>query len=407
MTLNTDKNTITAVGDGSTTEFSFPYLVYAASHLTITIDDVITTSWSAAVYGAAAGVTVTFTTAPDNGSDIVIQRIVPNIQDTDLENFDGNPANVTEEQFDLLVMADQQINEKTERSILTPIGTTLTSNAISGTIDTTTRLLTITTAGPSTGTLTSIGSSDLDTVLSSLADNDFLSYNLAGDYWENVDALIGSQIDINGADSGTIAASDEILFGDVTDSNNVKKDTAQGILDLIIGTGDAKFTLKTTADTGWVLMDDGTIGSAASGATNRANADTEDLYTLLWDNISDTYASVSGGRGASAAADFAADKSISLNKVLGRSLGVAGAGSGLTSRALGEIVGEETHQLITNEMPAHNHSTSGVSNSTGGTARVRTTDVAAATTVNTSSAGGDGAHNNIQPTSFWNVMIKL
>ena len=49
-------------------------------------------------------------------------------------------------------------------------------------------------------------------------------------------------------------------------------------------TGDIKFTIKTAADVGWVLLTDaGTIGNASSGAT-RANADTEELFELLWNN---------------------------------------------------------------------------------------------------------------------------
>jgi hypothetical protein len=50
-------------------------------------------------------------------------------------------------------------------------------------------------------------------------------------------------------------------------------------------TGDAKLTLKTTADTGWLLCDDGTFGSASSGSSNRANADTQSLFTLFFNNL--------------------------------------------------------------------------------------------------------------------------
>lgn len=53
-----------------------------------------------------------------------------------------------------------------------------------------------------------------------------------------------------------------------------------------------------------------TIGSAASGATERANADTQALYEFFWNTYSNSLCPVTGGRGASASADFAANKPI-------------------------------------------------------------------------------------------------
>jgi microcystin-dependent protein len=126
-------------------------------------------------------------------------------------------------------------------------------------------------------------------------------------------------------------------------------------------TGDVKVTFKTTADTGWVLMNDGTIGNAASGGTTRANADTASLFALLWNNTLDANCAVSGGRGANAAADYAANKTIALPKALGRDLAISGAGSGLTSRALASVLGAETKALIEANLPAHAHSVPGLS----------------------------------------------
>lgn len=126
-------------------------------------------------------------------------------------------------------------------------------------------------------------------------------------------------------------------------------------------TGDVKMTMKTSADAGWVLMNDGTIGDASSGGTARANADTSALFTLIWTNCANTQCPVSTGRGASAAADFAAHKTINLPLVLGRALAAAGSGSGLTSRVLGATTGAETHSISTAEMPVHNHGASGLS----------------------------------------------
>ena len=188
MTVTTTYEPARYTGDGSTTEFALGHLVYESSHLSITIDDVLTSAWSAATYGSASGVTVTFDSAPANGAVVVIQRIVPYTQDTDLENFDGNPADVTEKQFDLLAMADQQIAEESGRTIVAPIGTTLTSNEITGTIDTNVRLLTITAAGPATSTLGSI-STTIDTVFTSEGAGDLLMYD--GSNWVNETTLTG------------------------------------------------------------------------------------------------------------------------------------------------------------------------------------------------------------------------
>lgn len=107
----------------------------------------------------------------------------------------------------------------------------------------------------------------------------------------------------------------------------------------------------TAAPAGYVLLDGGTIGNASSSGTNRANADTERLFTLLWDSMADSEAPVSSGRGASAAADFAANKTITLPDPRGRQLIGSGTGSGLTARTHGDQVGAEKHT----DVPQHNH----------------------------------------------------
>lgn len=171
-------------------------------------------------------------------------------------------------------------------------------------------------------------------------------------------------------------------------------------------TGDVKLTLKVVADPSWIMANDGSIGDATSSATTRANADTSALYTLIWNNVIDTWAPVSGGRGLTAAADFAAHKRITLTAMLGRALAIAGTGATLTARTLGQTLGEETHLMTLGELVTHAHlqasntliQTGGNtygglgSGSTGGT---------------TQNAGSSTPFNVMQPTSFLNAMIKL
>jgi hypothetical protein len=103
-------------------------------------------------------------------------------------------------------------------------------------------------------------------------------------------------------------------------AGNVPVLDANGLVPSVNGgasTGDIKFNVGSTAPTGWVFGNGMTIGSGASGATGRANADTVNLYTLLWNSWANAQAPVSGGRGANAAADFAANKTITVPDLRG------------------------------------------------------------------------------------------
>lgn len=195
-------------------------------------------------------------------------------------------------------------------------------------------------------------------------------------------------------------------------------------LGLVPTTGDVKLTLKIAADSGWVMCNDGTIGNATSGGTTRADADTADLFALLWNNVADAQAAVSGGRGANAAADYAANKTIALTKMLGRAFGASGAGAGLTSRVLGLVAGAETapagtsgaHALTIAEIPVHAHpSAAGPGPGSPDLDPITaTTQQLAQVGTTTGSAGGGGSHAHttpsvatLTPTAFVNAMIKL
>lgn len=125
-------------------------------------------------------------------------------------------------------------------------------------------------------------------------------------------------------------------------------------------TGDVKSTFKTSADPGWLMLDDTTMGSASSGASS-ASANNQALFTTLFNSTSDTAcplltstgsATTRAGQGTAAAA-WSANCRMTLPKALGRSLAAAGAGSGLTSRPLASITGAETVVLGTANLPAY------------------------------------------------------
>ena len=97
-----------------------------------------------------------------------------------------------------------------------------------------------------------------------------------------------------------------------------------------------------------------------------------------------------------------------------------GQGPGLSPRSMGEIAGEQSHTLITSEMPMHNHLvnvTSGDStaktpsgNVPGGTASPIYAAAPNGNTMNPqtlSIAGGSQPHNNMQPYTCINFIIAM
>lgn len=139
----------------------------------------------------------------------------------------------------------------------------------------------------------------------------------------------------------------------------------------ILATGDVKARYGTGSLAGFVRLNGRTIGSAASGATERANADAQALFEYLWTNDA-VNLTVSGGRGATANADWLANKTISLPDMRGRTIaGMDDMGSSAASRLttswfgaiatiLGVAGGNEFTQLASaNQLPSHTHSVSG------------------------------------------------
>jgi len=191
---------------------------------------------------------------------------------------------------------------------------------------------------------------------------------------------------------------------------------------------------------GWVPGIAGTIGSAASGATIRANADCQNLYTMMWNGLANTEAPVTGGRGATAIADFTANKPMGgldcRGVVLAAFDNIGGAAGRLTTLfpRMGMIAGEQAHILAAAELGNHTHTSSvtvpahahGIMRGAGvpGITTPRGTfgdGNAASVSGSTESAGpwgasgtsggidggAGGAHNTAQPTRTGYPLIKL
>jgi microcystin-dependent protein len=211
----------------------------------------------------------------------------------------------------------------------------------------------------------------------------------------------------------------------------------------IFQTGDVIWLDQAGPRAGWVRDNGRTVGSASSGASERANADCQPLFTFLWQTYADSVCPVPGGRGGSAAADWSANKQITLPDKRGRGAfglddmgnAVANALSGVafsrgSSTTAGSLGGEANHTLQSSEVPAttvsisitdpgHSHietvtagnggasvpdtvGSSGPQNSSARTATA-VTGVTASGTVQ----GGGAGHNNMPPFVLGTFYRKL
>ncbi len=126
MTISSTANRISYAGNGSTTAFSFPYLFFATDDLTVILvvdstgvetTQTITTHYTVAGAGVAAGGTVTMVTAPATGETLVIIREEQFTQGLDLVENDPFPSDLVEQQLDTLTMLTQQLNTEVARSL--------------------------------------------------------------------------------------------------------------------------------------------------------------------------------------------------------------------------------------------------------------------------------------------------
>lgn len=200
--------------------------------------------------------------------------------------------------------------------------------------------------------------------------------------------------------------SDEITdFSFDTLSDQFKKIITR-VDEAVATTGDVKFSLNAT-QSGWITCNDTTIGNSSSGADRVGNY-TKGLFTLIWNIVSNSYAPIynsdgsSGTRGASAEADFNANKRLALTKALGRVLATVD-----DSNPIGSYAGAVMHTNTIPEMASHNHTyekPNTVENVEGGGGQTWRN----VTTTETTGDTGEGTPWDIrQPTIYLYTLIKL
>ncbi|MGZ8995551.1 MAG: hypothetical protein ACXW3P_03510 [Rhodospirillales bacterium] len=194
--------------------------------------------------------------------------------------------------------------------------------------------------------------------------------------------------------------------------------------------GDIKVTLH-SAEAGWFLMNDGTIGDALSGATTRPNPDCWEAFAYLWGAgglplyAAGTWTQV--GRSGDWVTDWNMHRHLQTPWVLGRALASQGLGAGMTvHRYWCASDGQESVTLNETQIPGHYHSIAAhyhtignmvdnLGNNTGNAFQYNApsdlritggnTDWGGAG--NTGWAGGNQAHNNIGPRVYFNFLMKL
>ena len=126
MTVSSTTVKSTASGDGSTTNFTYSFKIFAETDLKVIIRSstgtetikILSTHYTVSGVGDASGGSITFTSGnvPTNTQTVVIKREVPQTQAIDYIANDPFPAESHEEGLDRATMTIQQMQEALDRS---------------------------------------------------------------------------------------------------------------------------------------------------------------------------------------------------------------------------------------------------------------------------------------------------
>lgn len=130
MAVTTTTNKVIYSGNGATTAWSYTFPILSASDLSVIYTDttgaestISSSAYTVTGIGSPSGGTVTYPTSGSpiaSGTKLTILRTVPYTQTDVFSNQGGYYPEVTEGRFDRIVMALQQLYERSLRSFLAP-----------------------------------------------------------------------------------------------------------------------------------------------------------------------------------------------------------------------------------------------------------------------------------------------
>jgi hypothetical protein len=130
MTVATLVSTVSYVGNGASTVFTYPFYIITAEHLQVWVNGALlpVTGYTVTGVGNQFGGEVTLAVAPLAGENLTLRRSVPATQLVDYRPFDPFPAETHEQALDKLTMIAQEeagfIANSIRAPVLEPVGST-------------------------------------------------------------------------------------------------------------------------------------------------------------------------------------------------------------------------------------------------------------------------------------------
>ncbi|MCW9039385.1 MAG: phage tail fiber protein [Rhodospirillales bacterium] len=356
--------------DGAQTDFTYPFPVFADADMEAYIDDalkILTADYTVSGAGSSEGGVVTFASAPAAGVTVTLRRRLAIRRTTDFQEGGAFRAKVINDELDYQTAAIQQVADELSRVVR-------------------------------------LDPTDADAALTLPRKADrasaFLAFDANGDPVAAVDAggypaspFAATLLD--DADAPAMHATLGLGAAAVLDPGTGAGDAVQldgdGKLPAVDGSQLVNLPIPAGSPAGSVIMFAGSTPPAGWLACDGAVV-SRDTYADLFAAIGTAWGTGDGST------------TFNLPDLRGRAPIGVGQGSGLSNRSLAATGGAETHQLSVAEMPSHAHAGTLRSSQASQTGTDGLWGVTSGTS--TGSAGGNGAHNNMQPFAAINFIIK-